>query len=185
LAEPAVHELVKSEPAVEIIWRAFELRPEPVPTLDPKGEYLQRAWRDSVYPLANRLGVTMRLPPVQPRTRLAHQAAHWALSQGRFDDYHAAVFRAFFERGEDIGDIEILITLSLELEMDSDSLRHALETHEFEKSVTEDEREAEALGVRGVPAFIAGRRDDRRAALSGVQPVENLKKLVRLEVSTE
>jgi predicted DsbA family dithiol-disulfide isomerase len=69
--------------------------------------------------------------------------------------------------------------------MDSDSLRHALETHESEKSVRQDEREAEAIGVRGVPAFIAGRRDDRRAALSGVQPVENLKKLVRLEVSTE
>ena len=107
-----MHELVKSEPAVEIIWRAFELRPEPVPTLDPKGEYLQHAWRDSVYPLANRLGVTMRLPPVH-------------------------------------------------------------------------EREAQALGVMGVPAFIAGRKADRRAALSGVQPVENLKKLVRLEVSTE
>jgi predicted DsbA family dithiol-disulfide isomerase len=181
LAEPAVHQLVKSEPAVEIIWRAFELRPDAVQTLDPKGEYLQRAWRDSVYPLASKLGVTMRLPPVQPRTRLAHQAAHWALSQGRFDDYHAAVFRAFFERGEDIGDIEILITLSLELEMDGNSLRRALETYEFEKSVQEDEREAEAIGVRAVPAFIA----NRRAALSGVQPVKNLKKLVRLEVSTE
>ncbi len=180
-----MHELVKLEPAIEIIWRAFELRPAPVPTLDPNGEYLQRAWRDSVYPLANRLGVTMRLPPVQPRTRQAHQAAHWARSQGRFDDYHAAIFRAFFERGEDIGDTEILITLALDLELDGDSLRQALNTQEFEKSVLEDEREAEALGVRGVPAFVAGGRADRRAALSGVQPVENLKKLVRLEVSTE
>ena len=184
-----MHELVKSEPAIEIIWRAFELRPEPVPTLDPQGEYLQRAWRDSVHQLANRLGMTMKLPPVQPRTQLAHEAAHWARSQpartqdaqGRFDDYHAAVFRAFFERGEDIGDIEILITLALELELDGDSLRQALKTHEFEKSVLEDEREAEALGVRGVPAFIA----NRQAALSGVQPVENLKKLVRLGVSTQ
>jgi len=176
-----VHELVKSEPGIKIIWRAFELRPEPVPTLDPKGDYLQRAWCTSVYPLAERLGVKMKLPPVQPRTRLAHEGAHWARAQGRFDDYHAAVFRAFFERGEDIGDIEILITLALELEMDGNSLRQALETYEFEKSVQEDEREAEAIGVRAVPAFIA----NRRAALSGVQPVENLKKLVRLEVSTE
>jgi predicted DsbA family dithiol-disulfide isomerase len=181
LAEPAVHELLKSEPDVEIICRAFELRPEPVPTLDPKGDYLQRAWSTSVYPLAERLGVKMKLPPVQPRTRLAHEGAHWARSHGRFDNYHAAVFQAFFERGEDIGDIEILITLALELEMDGDSLRQALKTHEFEKSVLEDEREAARLGVSGVPAFIA----NRKAALSGVQPVENLKKLVRLEVSTQ
>ena len=71
-----MHELVKSAPEVEIIWRAFELRPEPVPTLDPKGDYLERVWGSSVYPLAERLGMTMKLPPLQPRSRLAHEAAH-------------------------------------------------------------------------------------------------------------
>jgi predicted DsbA family dithiol-disulfide isomerase len=174
LAEPAVHELVKADPEVEIIWRAFELRPEPVPTLDPKGDYLQHAWTTSVYPLAERLGVTMKLPPIQPRTRLAHEAAHWARSQGTFDDYHEAIFRSFFERGEDIGDIEVLASLATKLELDGDSLRQALTNREFEKSVLEDEGPAQALGVSGVPAFIA----NRKAGVSGVQPVENLKRLV-------
>ena len=169
-----MHELVKSDPGIEIIWRAFELRPEPVPTLDPKGDYLQNAWNNSVYPLAERLGVTMRLPPVQPRTRLAHEAAHWARTQGRFDDYHAELFRAFFERGEDIGEIDVLVSLALELGLNSHSLRQALKTREFEKSVLEDERDAARLGVSGVPAFIS----NRRAALSGVQPLEKLKQLV-------
>jgi len=159
---------------VEIIWRAFELRPEPVPTLDPKGDYLQHAWSTSVYPLAESLGVTMKLPPVQPRTRLAHESARWARSQGRFDDYHAEIFRAFFERGEDIGDVDVLASLALELGLDSDSLRQALKTRAFEKSVLEDERAAARLGVSGVPAFIA----NRRATLSGVRPVEHLKQLV-------
>lgn len=171
-----MHELVKSEPDVEIVWRAFELRPEPVPTLDPKGDYLQRAWSTSVYPLAESLGVTMKLPPVQPRTRLAHEAAHWARLLGRFDDFHAEIFRAFFERGEDIGDIDVLASLALELGLDNESLRQALTTREFEKSVLEDERGAARLGVRGVPAFIA----NRRATLSGVRPVEHLKQLVEL-----
>lgn len=169
-----MHELLKLEPDVEVIWRAFELRPEPVPTLDPKGDYLQRAWSTSVYPLAERLGVTMKLPPVQPRTRLAHESAHWARSQGRFDDYHEAIFRAFFERGEDIGDVDVLASLALELGLDSGSLRQALKIHEFEESVLEDKSEAARLGVSGVPAFIG----NRKAALSGVQPVDNLKKLV-------
>ena len=76
-----MHALVNSDQDVELIWRAFELRPEPGPSLDPQGDYLQRAWSTSVYPLAKKLGVTMKLPPVQPRTRLAHEAAHWARSQ--------------------------------------------------------------------------------------------------------
>jgi predicted DsbA family dithiol-disulfide isomerase len=169
-----VHQLLTTEPDVEVIWRAFELRPEPVPTLDPQGDYLQRAWSTSVYPLAERLGVTMRLPPVQPRTRLAHEAAHWARSQGRFDDYHEEIFRAFFERGEDIGDADVLVTLAIELGLESGALHAALRTHEFEKSVLKDESAAARFGVTGVPAFIA----NRRATLSGVRPVEHLKQLV-------
>jgi predicted DsbA family dithiol-disulfide isomerase len=111
---------------------------------------------------------------LQPRSRLAHEAAHWARSEGRFDDYHAGVFRAFFERGEDIGDAGVLTSLATELGLSGASLRLALETREFAESVLSDEREAEALGVGGVPAFVAG----RMAALSGVQSVGSLKRLV-------
>jgi len=169
-----VDELVNSDPHVEIIWRAFELRPEPAPLPDPNSEYLRRVWRDSVAPLAERLGVTMRFPRVKPRTRLAHEAAHWSRAQSRFDDYHHEIFRAFFERGEDIGDIDVLVALALRLGLDSHSLQQALISHEFAASVLADEGEAANLGVSGVPAFIA----DRKAALSGVQPFENLKRLV-------
>ncbi|MBA3257122.1 MAG: DsbA family oxidoreductase [Pyrinomonadaceae bacterium] len=166
---------MRSDPDVEVMWRAFELRPEPVPTLDPKGDYLQRAWSTSVYPLAEKLGVKMKLPPLQPRSRPAHEAAHWARTQGRFDDYHEAIFRAFFERGEDIGNVGVIASLAADLGLDADSLRSALERHEFEKSVLQDEQEAARIGVSGVPAFVA----DRKAALSGVQSVEDLQKLIR------
>lgn len=169
-----MHELIREEADIEVVWRAFELRPETAPTLDPQGEYLQRAWRDSVYPMSERLGVKMKLPPLQPRSRRAHEAAHWARTLGRFDEYNAATFRAFFERGEDIGDVEVLVKLADEMKLDGGHLRAVLEGHEYENSVLEDEREAVMLGVSGVPAFVA----DRRAALSGVQPVENLRRMI-------
>jgi predicted DsbA family dithiol-disulfide isomerase len=142
--------------------------------IDPNSDYLRRIWIDSVSPLADRLGVTMRFPPVKPRTRLTHEAAHWARAQGRFQDFHDEIFRAFFERGVDIGDVGALIALAAKLELDSHSLREALISHEFAASVLTDEREAARLGVSGVPAFVAS----RTAALSGVQPVENLRDLI-------
>jgi predicted DsbA family dithiol-disulfide isomerase len=169
-----VRELVRLEPGVQVVWRAFELRPEPIPTLDPKGEYLRRAWRNSVYPLAEKFGMRMTLPPLQPRSRLAHEASHWARRQGRFDDYHAAIFRAFFERGEDIGAIGVLTSLASGLGLESESLRCALESRELENSVLDDEREARASGVGGVPAFAA----EGSVALTGVQPLESLQQLV-------
>lgn len=164
----------RADPGVDVVWKAFELRPEPVPTLDPGGEYLRRVWHSSVYPLAERLGVTMRLPPAQPRSRRAHEAAHWARTLGRFDGYNAAVFRAFFERGEDIGKTDVLLKLAADLGLDSSALRAALDAREFEAGVMLDEREAAELGVGGVPAFVV----DRRVALSGVQTFESLRELV-------
>lgn len=158
---------------IEIVWRAYELRPEPVPTLPPDGDYLKRVWNDSVYPLAKRLGMEMKLPPVQPRSRLAHEAAYWARSQGRFADYNTALFRAFFERGEDIGEIEILTGIALNLNLDAKALRKSLENREFLETVLADELDAQWLGVNAVPAFIA----DRKAATTGVQSVESLQKL--------
>ena len=142
--------------------------------IDPNSDYLRRAWSDSVAPLAERLGVTMRFPPVKPRTRLAHEAAHWARGQSRFEDYHDGIFRAFFERGEDIGEADVLITIAQKVGLDGNSLREALASDEFRPSVLADEQEAARLGVNAVPAFVA----NRKAALSGVQPVENLRMLI-------
>jgi predicted DsbA family dithiol-disulfide isomerase len=78
---------------VEIDWRAFELRPEPAPTLDPNGDYLHRVWNQSVYPMAEQRGMVLRLPPVQPRSRKAFEAAEFAREVGRFDPMNRACSR--------------------------------------------------------------------------------------------
>lgn len=145
-----------------------------MPKLDPGGEYLRRVWRDGVYPLAERLGVNMKLPPVQPRSRIAHEAAKWATTVNHFVDYNEAVFRAFFERGENIGEADVLAKLAEELRLDAADLRRSLTDHEFEAQVLIDERDAAVLGVNAVPAFVV----NRRAALSGVQSVLALQTLI-------
>ena len=144
-----------------------------MPSLDPAGEYLTRVWRDSVYPLAERLGITIRLPAIQPRSRRAHEAAKWAQTQKEFDAYNEAIFRAFFERGEDISDVDVLVRLARDSNLDASNLSAALESKQFEPDVLSDENEATALGLHAVPAFIA----NRRFALTGVQPLTALEDL--------
>src|SRR4028119_1671701 len=84
---------------VEIDCRACELRPEPAPTLDPKGDYLHRVWNQSVYPMAEQRGMVLRLPPVQPRSRKAFEAAEFAREVGRFDPMNRASLQAFLAAG--------------------------------------------------------------------------------------
>jgi predicted DsbA family dithiol-disulfide isomerase len=86
----------------------------------------------------------------------------------------AAVFRAFFQHGEDIGKAEVLTGIARELKLDSESLGRALERRDYEAGFLADEREADAMQIRGVPAFVA----ERLTMLSGVQPVNKLKELI-------
>ena len=80
---------------MEVEWMPFELRPYPNETLRPEGDYLQRAWQQSVYPIARRLGVPIKLPEVspQPHTNLAFEGYQFAKEHGKGNDYNRRVWR--------------------------------------------------------------------------------------------
>jgi predicted DsbA family dithiol-disulfide isomerase len=166
---------------VEIEWRAFELRPEPVPTLDPDGEYLHTTWNASVYPMAERRGMTLRLPPVQPRSRKALEAAEFAREQGRFEEMHHALFRAFFEDGRDLDDLEALLDVGSGAGLDRDRLHAALEQGRYTNRVLQDERLAQEVGISGVPALLVGPADaplEEAEMVMGAQPYERVRAAV-------
>lgn len=161
-------------PALEIDWRAFELRPEPMPTLDPNGDYLHRVWTASVYPMAAQRGMTLRLPPVQPRSRLALEAAEFARLAGRFDAMHRELFKAFFEDGRDIGRLDVLVDIGQAAGLDTDALEQALQSGAHTEAVETDQVMAQQLDIASVPSLLihAGRNT---YLLSGAQPYEALK----------
>jgi len=154
-------------------WRAFELRPEPVSTLPPRGEYLVDIWERAVYPMAHDRGMKLRLPPVQPRSRLALEAAECAREQGRFDAMHHAIFGAFFEEGRDIGQKEVLLELGESSGVEREVLERALTTGQFREKVLQDEELASELGLSGVPAMLLRKDGEPLEAaryFSGAQP---------------
>ena len=157
---------------VEVDWRAYELRPHPIPTLDPDGEYLHRVWNASVYPMAKSLGMTLRLPPVQPRSRKAHEAAGYAREEGRFKEMHTALFKAFFEDGKDIGGEEVLLEIGATAGLDREGLRAALREDRYTRKVIADEELSRRLGVASVPTMfvgLAGEPLEEGEAISGAQ----------------
>lgn len=177
MAEPAVKELESLDRRIKTRWKSFELRPEPSPTLDPDGDYLVSAWRNHVYPLAAKMQMNLKRPSVQPRSRLAHESAKWADRQNRFEEYNLALFRAFFEHGKNIGDIEILKGLAFDLQLDAESLYASLKSGEFTAMVLADEHEAGQVGVRAVPAFVV----NGKLLAAGVQTAKRLYELLFAE----
>jgi predicted DsbA family dithiol-disulfide isomerase len=146
---------------VEIDWMPFELRPYPQPTLRPEDEYLQTVWPRSVYPLAARLGVDIRLPDVspQPYSRLALEGLQFAKEHGRATQYVETLLRGFFQRSLDIGDPVVLEALAGEAGLAVDAFRAALREGWYRERHKQALELARRLGIRAVPTLVfAGHR---------------------------
>jgi predicted DsbA family dithiol-disulfide isomerase len=161
-------------PDVEIIWRAFELRPAPTPLPDATSDFFTGMWERSIYPFAKKLDRTMKMPLFKPRSRLAHEAAKWSAMHGGFEGYSESLFRAYFEYGRDISDAKVLLSIASDLGNDVESLRVSIENRDFRDTVIEEENQAIEIGLNVVPAFVA----NKRSGMTGVQTVDNLTKLI-------
>ncbi len=137
----------------------FELRPYPNETLRPEGDYLQRAWQQSVYPIARRMGVPINLPKVspQPHTHLAFEGYQFAKEHGKGNDYNHRVLQAFFVEGQDIGQIDVLTKLAGEVGLNEEEFGEALRSRKYREAHRQALRHAyEEAGVTGVPMFVIG-----------------------------
>ena len=165
---------------IPISWRAHELRPDPVPTLRPEDPYLPAIWNRSVYPLADKLGVPIKLPSIspQPRTNKAFELLALAQDRGLDHPYSMRILRAFFQEDRDIGDPEVLVALAAEAGIDPDEARQALETGAYRARHREALRHArEDMAITSVPTIVVGDQIFR-----GVPPLEELLQAIdRLE----
>src|SRR5438270_3541612 len=161
----------------------FELRPEPHPTLRPEGDYLQRAWQQSVYPIARRMGVPIKLPPVspQPHSHLAFEGYQYAKDHGKGNDYNHRVLRAFFVEGQDLGRIDVLTRLAGEVGLDRQEFEQALESGKYREAHQRALRHAyEEAGVTGVPMFVVGGQ-----VLTGLQSRETLEAVIEEKLAAK
>ncbi|MFC0397927.1 DsbA family protein [Paraburkholderia rhizosphaerae] len=162
-----------------IEWHAFELRPTPIPLIEPDGEYITRIWLNAVYPLAAERNVKVKLPPVAPRSRLAFETAFFSRAAGRFDAVHRAIFKAYFEDGRDIGNADVLLDIANEYGVDRTELAASLTAQRFQTAIEHDEAMAGRLGITGLPFVMLSRTGDAAkmtppVVVRGVAPVEHM-----------
>ena len=140
--------------SVEVEWLPFELRPAPKPLLEPRGDHLRVDWTQHVYRRALALGIEIHLPRYQPRSTLPLAACLWAGEQGRLREFKAALYEAFFCEGEDIAVDRELARAAARAGLDAEAAVAAAYSAERFERIREIRREAEAVGVRGVPTLL-------------------------------
>ncbi len=127
--------------------------------------------------MADRRQVMMKMPSVQPRSRKVLEAAAFARNAGSFEAFHKEAYRAFFEKGLDIGETHTLLDLATNTGLDRQAMEQALNAGHFEKAVMDDQQLAQKLGLRAVPVVLLRRSDEAledARVFNGTLPFERL-----------
>lgn len=171
--------------SVRVVRRAFELRPdlpaEGLPAADfyPAKFGSASAMREAFARVAEAgraAGVDLRPEAMTraPNTRLAHRLVKLAADQGRDAQALEALYAAHFRDGRDVADLEVCLEVLAAVGLDPEALREAVAAGAALDEVLADERTAQAIGVTGVPFFLAG----ASVAVSGAQPPAVLRELL-------
>ncbi len=165
---------------VEVTWRSFQL--DPAAPSEPRGDThgllaakygitveQAREMSGRVGAMAESTGLDMDFEGVvHVNTFDAHRLLHLARSLDREDEMVEALFAAYFTRGENLADREVLAEIAARAGLDSATASEMLAGERFKPEVGDELGEAHELGLTGVPAFVI----DRSLLVSGAQPPE-------------
>jgi predicted DsbA family dithiol-disulfide isomerase len=104
-----------------------------------------------------------------PNTLLAHRLL-WLTPDAQRPQMTDALYDAYFEHGQDIGNLEVLVSIAANMGADAAALREQLAGDAARAEVLAEAYEAQRLGVSGVPLFVF----NHRYAVSGAQPAQVL-----------
>ena len=118
-----------------------------------------------------------------PNTLDSHRLIRWAELTGVQDDVVERLFAAYFENGQDIGDIRVLADIADLSGMEGAQIADRLESDQDAALVEREDRLAHEMGVTGVPAMIFA----NKVATSGAREPEVLAMVIdkALEMSAQ
>lgn len=176
---------------VEIQYHTFFLNP----TIPPEGynfrDYMSakgggrvpiEQWFAEPRDAGQRAGVTFNFEKIMaaPNTTLSHQLIALAPPPQQ-EALMDAIYAAYFEHGQNIGDADVLVAIAEKHGMDGVDVRQQLENNTTRTAVLAAYQQAQQLGVTGVPFFVF----NGRLALSGAHPPETILQVMHQAIENE
>jgi len=171
----------------EIHFQPFELNPNMPPEGQNIVEHVAQKYgaspeqsaanREMIRARAAQLGFTMA-GTEQSRiynTFDAHRLLHWAELEGRQAALKHALFEAYFTKGENPGDPDVLAAAAEKAGLDGTAAREVLASGRYAAEVRQAEQYWQSRGINAVPAIII----DGQYLISGGQPPEAFEQALR------
>ncbi|WP_243225826.1 DsbA family protein [Microbacterium sp. CIAB417] len=174
-------------PEVRITFHSFELSPDTPVDFDgdeidflsghkgmPREQVEQMLTR--VTGVAKEAGLEYRFDLLQhTNTVKAHELLHHAKENGLQHEMEERLMSAYFTEGKHVGRIDDLVELAVEVGLDADETRDALTSERHLPAVRQDQAQAQAYGIQGVPFFVI----DGQYGISGAQPPSTFESVLR------
>jgi len=160
-------------------WRGVEIHPE----TPQEGSLLTALFRaddinrmmEHLRTIGAQFGITFADRPFLSNSRPALLAAEFAREQGKFQEFHTAIFAAYFSQGLDIGNIEILSQIARDAGLDDAAMAEAIKSGKYLAQLEKAKGDAGRRGVTGVPTFFIG----EKKSIVGAQPLDIFRKALR------
>ncbi|WP_188756679.1 DsbA family oxidoreductase [Microbacterium album] len=174
-------------PQVEVTFHSYELSPDtPVDFEGTSEDFLAqhkgisreqaREMNQRVSQIAEQAGLHYRFDLVHhTNTVKAHELIHFAKEHGKQVEMTERLMSAYFVEGGHVGRIDDLVGLASEVGLDGDAARAVLESDHYLPAVRQDQAQARAYGINGVPFFVI----DGKYGVSGAQPPEAFAQVAR------
>jgi predicted DsbA family dithiol-disulfide isomerase len=166
----------------DVSWYPFQLNPDMPQDGMSLEDYLTQRFGSpaGIQPVLDRLKAEGRQASIDfrfeqvthvPNTLAAHQVMYRAETQGKDQSALAEEFMsAFFVRGENIGETDVLVELAGRHGLDATDVVRVIEDDAARQVVLTREAQVRASGISGVPGFLL----NRRLLLIGAQTTDNM-----------
>ncbi len=174
-------------PQVNITFHSFELSPDTPVDFDgdeidflaghkgmPRAQVEQML--SHVTGVAKDAGLEYRFDLLQhTNTVKAHELLHFAKAEGLQHEMEERLMSAYFTEGKHVGRVDDLVELAVEVGLDAERTREALDAGTYLSAVRQDQAQARAYGIQGVPFFVI----DGQYGISGAQPPAAFENVLR------
>ncbi|MEO1660569.1 MAG: DsbA family oxidoreductase [Pseudomonadota bacterium] len=174
---------------VEILFRPFELDPTiPAGGTDYKSYMKARFGSDQSKDRANQMrealiqygeeeGIPFAFDKItwRPNSFNAHRLVRWAQGQDLGMAAKEALFDAYFAKGLDIGDHEVLVTVAAKIGLDPNLVSDLLAGEADVETTHAEQNLFRQMGISGVPTYIA----HRQIAVQGAESSEKLARFLK------
>ncbi len=154
---------LKPEFDFQLEWRGFQIHPDwpaegiPAEKFREAGDAAARnaTWQ-RITAMADAVGFSIKPPAVITNSRAALAATEFARESGRDEALEERIYRAYFNHGENIGDVSVVVRLAAEAGLDAGEVAAAIKSPKYEMRLKNNSLAAHQRGVSGVPTFFIG-----------------------------